>query len=249
MLNLVRIFAFLILGCSQAIAAVGVQSCTPAVGSTTGRYFTANTTFAFTNVTVSAGTNIALTLQVLFDGGSSATTVSTATWDAAGANQALSVVNPGLSIPGSNIETWALINPTPGTNKTITITTSSSLPIFTEACVWTGVNQTGGATSFPHTANAISGNQTVTISSSTGNLVLAGGNPGAGAIISGTKIFFDNTTGSVINAYANYDNGAASVVIGSNSVSTIISATDIQAAGGGGPTCNGGLLLRGEGGC
>jgi hypothetical protein len=52
-----------------------------------------------------------------------------------------------------------------------------------------------------------------------------------------------------MNSFANFDAGAATVVIGDAANLTAVSGTDIKAASGGGPTCNGGLALRGAGGC
>jgi hypothetical protein len=252
MLNLVRVLAFLILGCGQAFAVVANQACTPAVGSTTARYFTSNTTFSFTNVTVAAGTNLALTVVILFDApGSNSPAVTSMTWDAAGANQAMvrTNVGSGVAISG-NVEIWTLINPTAGVNKTISIAVSPTSALYTQACVWTGVDQTGGATSFPHSTFA-GGATTVTIASATGNVVIAGATSGVVPTgVMGTTLVSDTSSGTIFNIYSSYMAGAASVVIGSTSNNNVISAIDIKAAaGGGGITCNGGLPAMGAGVC
>lgn len=231
-----------LLACSPAWAAVANQACTPTVGSTTGQHFNASTSFSFTNVTVASGSNLALTLIVQFDVGNGTTpaTVSSAVWDQAGANQSLAQTNAGPitgGLTGANIETWTLINPTPGPNKTITITISSSQPVFVSACAWTGVDQTGGGTSFPHTANATAA-ATVNVTSAAGNAVVAAGSAGVAITgFTGTLIYSDSLNGTNINAFSNFDAGSASVVIGDSSILSAISATDIKAASGGGGGC------------
>lgn len=248
-----KLFACLIalaaLGWQPAWSAVANQGCTPTVGSTSGQHFSSNTSFSLTNVTVSAGSHLALTLQVHTDIGSVTTTptVVSAVWDQAGANQSLSSVNAGqVTGQGANIETWALINPTPGSNKTITVTISAAAPVFLDACAWTGVDQTGGATSFPHKSTS-QNTTTVSVTSATGNAVLGGGDSGAGLSgITGTTIFSDSVNGAVVNSFANFASGSASVTIGSGNTNAVVSATDIKAAAASASAC-GNLPLMGVG--
>jgi len=243
---LVCLIALAAIGCGQSFAAVARQACASEA------YKTPSTSFIYTGVTVSPGTNLALTITISFDiaEGTSTPTVSSVVWDQAGANQALTLVNAGQTSSGlgPNVETWALINPTPGASKTITITTSLSDPVFLSACAWTGVDQTGGATSFPHAASARSAT-TVAVTSAAGNAVLGGGEAGVALSgITGTTIYSDSVSGANMNAFSNFDVGSASVNIGSADNNAIVVGTDIQAAGGGGSSCRtGSLALMGAG--
>lgn len=242
--GILRILASLIaligFGWSQAQAAVGLQGCTAEV------HQAANTTFSYTGVTVTAGASLALTVTVNFDISNVTVTpsVSSIVWDQAGANQSLTLVNAGqVSGTASNTETWAVVNPTAGASKTITVTTSASAPVFLSACVWTGVDQTGGATSFPHAA-ALGNSATVNVTSATGNIVLgAGASGGALSGITGTLIYNDSSNGLNMNAFSNQDAGAASVAIGSANTNVVVVGTDIKAAAGGAAIVCRGMLL------
>jgi hypothetical protein len=155
------------------------------------------------------------------------------------------------ALTGGNVEIWTLINPTPGVNKTISITIAPTSAVYLQACVWTGVDQTGGATSFPHSINP-AGVASTTIASATGNIVIGGGTNGSSnAGILGTTLFNDQTSGTLVNAWSSSVAGAASVTIGQTNANNSISAIDIQASsgGGGGVTCGGGMLARGAGVC
>lgn len=207
---------------------------TPAcIAGTSESYQTTNTVFSYTGNTISAGSNLALTLTVTYDiGGTTTPTVVSAIWDLLGANQSLTQVNPGAtSGTQTNTETWALVNPTPGVSKTITVAISPTAPVFLSACAWTGVNQTGGATSFPG-PQADRSNATVTVTSASGDIVLGTGVTGAAISgITGTTIYSDSSSGANKNAFSNYMPGAATVAIGQTNVPNngIVTGVDIKA--------------------
>ena len=166
----------------------------------------------------------------------------TCVWDAVGANQSMTNI---VSISGTNSSTalivFSLINPVAG-NKTITASWTGSVEAHLAGVSFTGVDQTGGATSFPHTqtANVASGTSgTITVTSATGNMVAAAFSQTANffASTSGTTISLDTTSSGNSSQGSLYDNGAASVVCTSawgGSVTAYAGiAVDILAAAGG----------------
>jgi hypothetical protein len=133
---------------------------------------------------------------------------------------------------GPQGELWGLVNPATG-NKTLALAWTSNSQMFLVGMAFNGVDQTGGTTSFPNSAAAASVS-TVTITSATGDMVIAVGGSGAAlGTITGTTIYADSSSGSFINAFSNYDVGAASVVIGMGGTGSV-AGSDIKAAGGGG---------------
>jgi|SRR5215475_4275457 len=133
------------------------------------------TTFDYSNLTISAGlTNSALIAHICFY--EAPTTGVTVVWDPTGANQSLTQLG-SVSAGGSfgQVELWGLVNPVAG-NKVIRVTwTSAATRVFVCGTSWSGVNQTGGATSFPNaTTNTGSGTTTsVTVTSGVGHAVVA----------------------------------------------------------------------------
>lgn len=142
-----------------------------------------------TNCTVS-GSNTYLACFVAR--GNVARTVSSVTWDTAGANQALSAIASTAANNSNQAlgEWYGLANPTAGTNKSVTVATSGTGVAFVTQCVsYSSVDQaapaSGGATSAVDGTSA-----SVAVTSASGDLVLAGlavnqgsatGDPGAGA--------------------------------------------------------------------
>jgi hypothetical protein len=115
--------------------------------STSFTFVQAVTTSSNTKQTVGSGSNRALVVVVCLDGTSiSATGVH---WDSTGTNQAAtlitSIVNGAI-----RIELWGLVAPTSG-NKTLKVDLSAAATDFWVSSVaFTGVDQTGGVTSFAH---------------------------------------------------------------------------------------------------
>lgn len=198
----------------------------------------AGTTFDFTNLTVGSGTNRALVVQLQF--GTNPGTISVANWDQTGTPQALTEIpnTAADSAGGVSTRLFGLVNPTSG-NKTLRFTWTTDTEIFVNAVSWTGVDQTGGATSFPNGTNATgnSASASVTVTSAVGNAVMGVfGNGNGITSVNNTQTFLDN---SGINcAGGNRADGAASVALTATLTSDkwAASGTDIAAAGGGSVT-------------
>lgn len=115
---------------------------------------TSKTSLSLSNITVGSGTNRALILWLCFDffGGSAPTSIS-ATWDSGGTSQAMSLITSQQDGAGVEIiSAYGLVAPTSGA-KTLLVSwtnTAAGVEMFAES--FTGVNQTGGVTTF---ANAV----------------------------------------------------------------------------------------------
>ncbi len=124
-------------------------------------------------ITVNAGSNIALLLQIAFD--LSTPTGVGAVWDPLGANQAMSLIT-SAAFDGSNglLQIWGLVNPTPAASH-VTISWTNATDLAAVAVALNGVNQTGGASSFTEQA-ATNGNSTtpsITVTASSGDETMA----------------------------------------------------------------------------
>lgn len=209
---------------APSVAAGGVTI--DAVGTKT--YTAPGLSATYTGITVGSGSNRALAVLISFgQTGGASPTVQSVIWDVAGANQAMTLVAdsrpPGLN--ANSAQVWGLVNPASG-NKTVTMTWVGTNETFVAAVSFTGVDQTGGVTSFPGAQTTIIGvdapRPSVTVTSSSGQYVVSSADTTAAISgITGTTIYSDAVSGAVINAFANYDVGAASVVIGqvNNSIS------------------------------
>src|SRR5262245_33289416 len=77
------------------------------------------TSYDFTPVSVSAGSNLALVVQLAWTGVPTGITV---TWDPAGANQAMSqIVLRSTSTNSQTVALYGLVNPTVGASKIVRI--------------------------------------------------------------------------------------------------------------------------------
>jgi hypothetical protein len=192
-------------------------------------------------ITVGSGSNRALVAIIVTDGNTIAPTVTSMTWGA----QSMTLIGRVVMTTGQelNVELWGLVAPTSG-SQTMTVNMSSSYPDFDITAVsFTGVNQTGGVSSFANFNSAQSGTPittpTVTITSASGDYVVGG--LATESIISsfpsgsGTNIFIDNG-GTVQSAAGMYTPGASSVAIAGLAASSVyaIAGVDVVAAGGGG---------------
>jgi hypothetical protein len=191
---------------------------------------TAVTSLSYTGLTVATGTHSAIVVTLGWDAPATTPTAMSMIWDSGGTNQAMTriITSDTGAHTGAQSELWGLVNPTVG-NKTLALSWTSAARVFVSSMAFDGVDQTGGATSFPNSVfNA--GAATLNVTSIVGRKVMccAVSNSAPGAI-TGTTIFYDGVSGTVVYAYANYDNGAPSVTIGSASGNGPIVATDILA--------------------
>lgn len=144
---------------------------TAAVGSTSSVPNLANS-----NLTIGSGSNRALIAQVAIN--SRTITSSSCVWDTVGANQSMTLIKRQIhGTSGLTSELWGLVNPVSG-NKTLTCTFSTSVAFVSlNGISFTGVDQTGGTTSF-YNATGATGSSTaasVTISSASGDATIETG--------------------------------------------------------------------------
>jgi hypothetical protein len=195
-------------------------------------YGALGTSQTYTGLTIAAGSNTVLVVSVGWDIGSSAGTTPTGlsmVWDSGGANQALTRIitsDPGTNT-GWHSELWGLVGPVVG-NKTLALSWTTAAHPFLVGMAYDGVNQTGGATSFPGAVSALSGN-TLTVSSAASDIVMCSGVSNSDPLtILGTTIY--NDAAHTNYAFASRMAGAASVTIGCTGGSQHLVATDIKAA-------------------
>lgn len=181
--------------------------------------------------TVASGSNRAIVLTLNFGG---AVTGISATWDQGGTNQAMTSL--AVSTGGGHCSAiFGLRAPTVVTNGTLRVSWTTTSEVFIDAIAFSGVDQTSDAAAFPHTAT---GNNvaTLTVTSATGNMVVGCEASGTSqGTTTGTLIYDDHASGAIINAMAQYDNGAASVSIGNSTIgNSNLAAVDVAAAAAGG---------------
>lgn len=164
-------------------------------------------TLTSNNMTVGSVANRALVVSMVF----SLKTVSAVacTWDVGGTNQAMTLIG---SFPSGNangqVDLLGLVAPTVG-NKTLTCTwTGASSDAFLGASSYSGVNQTGGATSFPNFtgSSGASGTTTTTVSTSPNDIITDGAeNLGSLSPTSpAVQIYHDGVNGVAVNANSAY---------------------------------------------
>lgn len=203
-------------------------------------------------LTVGAGANRALVCQV---GWSGAVTSPTLVWDQGGTNQSMTAITGATATNTVVSQLWGLVAPTSGA-KTLRATWTTARDIVVNCTSYTGVDQTGGATSFPHgtgatgTGNGVS--QTlVTVTSAVNNAAVAVmATTGTPSAPTQTQTFLDSSPASESAAGARAA-GAASVAFGWTVTSPIgwaAAGTDILASGAG-AACTPTLTLLGVGRC
>lgn len=226
------LFALLLVVCASrveaqvAFDAQGTADCTQSVLGTTGS--------TCATLTVGSGANRAVVCYVGFGVAVSSVAV---VWDSGGTNQSMALIAGATATNVQETNLWGLVAPTSGA-KTLKVTWNAVTTDVEIDCVsYTGVNQTGGATSFPHGTSA-TGNSTapsVTVTSATNNAVVAGFSSGASfTSVNNTTMFIDNTPAS-ISGGANRAVGAATVamsgVTSTGTTTWTAVGADIAAAG------------------
>lgn len=190
----------------------------------TKKYKSASTSFSdATVITVGAGN--ALIVTVAFGYAAVAPTSVSATWN--GTSMTSVIHFDSATVPASTY-IFGLRSPAAGAH-TLALAWTNSAEIFVDAVSFSSVNVTNDGTAFPHTATLeIGGSSAATVTSAAGNYVVASESPSSGAAtLTGTALFLDGSSGSFINAAANYDVGASTVNIGIVSGQTIIAAVDV----------------------
>lgn len=184
------------------------------------------TSATYTGITVGSGANRALVVAIVWGTGTGDPTGRSVTWDSGGTNQAMTEIVFRGTGGNTSVGIYGLVAPTSG-NKTLAVSWTVSNESFIGAISFTGVDQTGGATSFPNSAT--SGTvATLTITSSANDYVVCCYGSGTGiGTPTDTVIFDDSVSGTFINAAAEYGVGSASKVIGTSVTVTQIAATDV----------------------
>lgn len=200
---------------------------------------TAGSSINYTGITVGSGSNRGLVLVIGFD--DNRITAPTAVWDSGGTNQSMTLLKLQAAASGTAgaVAVFGLANPIAG-NKTLNVAWSTVVSqTSANAVSFTGVDQTGGVTSYPHAAGATGSTTTPTIAitSATGNMVVAGHSSAAAGTFTSTNntnIFIDNALTNTSNA-ANRAAGAASVSMTATDTASgqwASAGTDILASGG-----------------
>src|SRR5882672_5160827 len=184
-------------------------------------------------ITVGSGTNRALIALITLAKTSPVSTVTSANWDSAGTNQSMSFIGAQNVTSGANqfrVELWGLVAPTSGQKTLHVVISGLTQDIYIDEVSFTGVDQTGGTTSFANfigNSATTSSTETITITSAVGNQNVVNwvGDATMNAP-SDNQIYLD-TSGADTSAAGAYKTGAAT------SVTMTDSATNTQWAGAG----------------
>lgn len=191
------------------------------------------------NITVGSGANTALVLGISI--GANSLAGLTVTWDPAGTAQAMTLISGTDAVNGTN-ETvfYGLLAPTPGAMDINFTVTSGNTDCNACLISFTGVDQTGGTTSFPNgnTATGTTATPSITGTSASGNYCLATySNPDQLVVsVDNDFIYIDNGNFGPVASGMNGSAGSSSVtlgaVLGGTTAGWAASFVDVQAAGG-----------------
>ena len=213
LLKFLALLAFLVGAPSVACAAaavdmVGTYSYSTLAGSNSNSSLTVSST----------GANYALVVQLTITY-TTASPISAigVTWNSVGMTLIQSATVTGVGPGGVRTlysSLWGLTAPASGNKTAAASWTGSAIESFLEPVSFTGVNQTGGTTSFPNavSGSAASGNPSVSVTSKTGDIVIDdAATDFSYSSGSGTNTYNDN--GSYDNGMGQYAAGAASVTM------------------------------------
>lgn len=192
------------------------------------------TSITSSNLTVGAGSNRAVIAAVGLGWAVTAPTGVTANWDQLGTPVSMPSIVSADSTQPTRSSLFGLVNPVSGA-KQLKVAWTNSADCVINATSFAGVDQTGGATSFPHStsAAATSANPALSVTSATGNFTISTSSQDAQAYTAtgNTQTFLDNS-GTHISAAGERATGAASVSHSYTLIScpNVIVVTDILAA-------------------
>jgi hypothetical protein len=179
-----------------------------------------------------SGSNLAITVWVAWFSDGSLPTGVTVTYDPGGAAQAMTQIG-SVSVTNGIGRLYGLVAPgTIGAGKTVQISWTNSASVAAVACAWTGVNQTGGVTSFANYTSAAGNSVTVT---STANDVAIGEFVTTASMTSTnqTQLYVEN---SFVGSAANYAIGGVNPAMTVTGSGTIFSqGVSIKASGAAAP--------------
>lgn len=172
----------------------------------------ATTSQSISTFTVGAGANRALVVALTWQ---QAATAQAVHWDTAGTNQALTLIGTAVISTTLRVSLYGLIAPTSG-NKILTATWTGSSDVAMAPISFTGVNQTGGTTSFANfnSVSSTTGVPSLTVTSAVGNWVVGAtvNSTGSYNAVGNTQWYLDNTPNN-FSAAGNYATGAATVTL------------------------------------
>lgn len=237
-MKLIRILAALaFLGCGQAQAAVLLDACSLHSAGASG---TSNS-----NHTVGpALTNGILTVVAIVTSNNTITP-TTVIWDNGGTNQSMTAVPGSPAVNGNeSVYGFYLLNPTAG-NKQLVMSWTGGGNADTQICSWQNAS---GVANF----NSANGGapQTVAITAGANDMVHGGFSSSVNHTSTGvTQIDIDITGSQWSVAWQRATGPNPTLQANPGGATSLSAGFSITATGGGGPTCNGGLMLRGAGGC
>lgn len=123
----------------------------------------ASTGFDVNALTIGSGANRALVVSL---GWLATVTSVTVIWDPTGTNQSLTLIKTDVSTNARMASIYGLVAPTSG-NKTLRIAWTTSTECALNAFSYTGVDQTGGTTTFPNSGSATGTSTTPAITTTT----------------------------------------------------------------------------------
>lgn len=167
---------------SIGLIALGVSLCAVPVRAQStfdacGTLQTCTTSPCDVSGTVGAGANRAMVAMIGFVH-NTATSVSL-TWDNGGTNQAMTAVTNAAaqtaSVDHQTVTLYGLVAPTSGA-KTLRAAWTTNQEMYLQECSWSGVDQTGGTTTFAHGASATGNSNTPSlgVTSATSNATMSG---------------------------------------------------------------------------
>ena len=190
-------------------------------------YKAASTLFSNSTV-ITVGSGNALVITVSFGYSGSAPTSVSCTWNGV---PATNLSSKDFTGGGASSYVFGLRSPASGA-QTLALNWTNSAEVFVDAISFTGVDVTNDATAFPVAGRVTDDNAspTVAVSSGAGHYVVAAQCPGSSSTtFTGTTLYFDNSSGTFINAATNYDVGSATVNIGITSAGNAkLAAIDVS---------------------
>lgn len=207
-----------------------------AVGTVTDNV--AVVTSSNTSLTVGVGSNRALIAQVCWSGTVGA---PNAHWDTTATNQNMPLISSGTTTTSSQAcALFGLVAPTSG-NKTFNVTWTTSRECIGQIVSWTGVDQTGGNTSFKPATNAqgTTNKPIITITSAVGNMTvdaIANGTSFGMTAVSATQTYLQSGTGAIESGGSRNGGNWVTVISTANLAGSdpwIAIGTDLVASGGG----------------
>lgn len=160
------------------------------------------TSITSSNLTVGSGSNRALVAQICLS--LQTASAMTVNWDQLGTPQALTQIKTAnaTGTPG-RADIWARAAPTSGALQLKAAWTGAS-DVVMNGVSWTGVDQTGGATSFPNATSAVgaAAPSSLTITSAVGDATMSAHTASTGSFSTPnqTQTFIDNTPATISTA-------------------------------------------------